>query len=284
MLADLVVAGCGIVGMVCFCLVFAPQAWLNEKRKTTTGLSMATMFVWQSAGMTYAAFLLYESASAWVVFSVVSFMGVAAVIDAQIAVYTKGWRVPVALLSAAIMVATVAVVGILWFAYDWLPDPVAVTLGDLLPAALFTVGFFPQFQVFIETWSVEGYSFGVTALDLVGSVANALVLFLTQGWGGRVWLSALPFLAIAVLHVVLILLALVIIDPCGMSPRRYIGFDDKGVAVESGSADDLTKQVTPEAEAGAASPSAAGAADDAAESLAAEASASSATAAPAVDV
>jgi len=93
-------------------------------------------------------------------------------------------------------------------------------LGHGLPSAFFALGFLPQLRVFVKAWSVAGYSFGITILDVVGSAANTYVLLRTGGG----WAEALPFLTIIGLHGVLVALAVWIL----LTARGGCGASEKG--------------------------------------------------------
>merc|ERR1712151_814587 len=100
----------------------------------------------------------------------------------------------VATLSTALSVGLVVVVA---FLLGTLPSDVALAIGDLLPSLLLALGFLPQFREFLQSWSVDGYSFGVTFFDVVGSAGNTIKLLASPGSSlGTALVDSLPFLVI----------------------------------------------------------------------------------------
>merc|ERR1712060_487546 len=111
-------------------------------------------------------------------------------------------------LSTALSVGLVAAVACL---LGNLPSDVALGIGDLLPSLLLALGFLPQFREFLQSWSVEGYSFGVTFFDVVGSAGNTIKLMASPGSSfGTALVDALPFLVIIAMHGLLLIIVAVI--------------------------------------------------------------------------
>jgi hypothetical protein len=129
-----------------------------------------------------------------------SFCAMSAVLEAQAVVYAPRARAALALLVALFAAASGVGVWALATVFASLPPSALGVVGHGLPAAFFGVGLLPQLRVFVDTWSVEGYSFGITVLDVVGSAANVAVL----GSAGSLWPDALPFLTILACHAVLL--------------------------------------------------------------------------------
>ena len=219
MVADALNVACGIVGTACFALMMVPQALLNYRRSSTVGLSLSLVLLWHGAAIVYIAYTIATRGSAWLLLSMASFSTVSALIEAQVYAYGRDEvaRVgPLAALLAAGSLAGAVLVGEAFRA--WLPPSAQLAIGTLLPALLFAVGFFPQLASFIATRSIDGYSFTVTAFDVVGSAANSAVILLPHGSdagahgadqsaAASAWLACAPFLAIIALHIVLLGLA-----------------------------------------------------------------------------
>merc|ERR1712060_823253 len=127
-------------------------------------------------------------------------------------------------LSTALSVGLVAAVACL---LGTLPSDVALGIGDLLPSLLLALGFLPQFREFLQSWSVEGYSFGVTFFDVVGSAGNTIKLLASPGASfGTALVDAPPFLVIIAMHGVL--LSIVAVIAC----RPRAGKGEAGDVVE----------------------------------------------------
>jgi len=113
------------------------------------------------------------------------------------------------------MVATIASFcssgALAWLMCNWSTEA-RFLVGNVLPGILLGVGFIPQFYEFISKWSVEGYSFGVTAFDVVGSTGNTLSLLAVGGeQPAQALLAALPFLSILAMQLVLLMIAALIV-------------------------------------------------------------------------
>lgn len=194
---------CGAVGAACFALILAPQALLNHRRRSTDGLSLSLVVLWHLGSLIYGGALVVSGASAWLLASMASFCAMSAVLEAQVAVYARKASAPLAVVAAALTLASGLCIWLLARALAAAPTAVLALFGHVLPAAFFGVGFLPQLRVFVGTWEVEGYSFGVTALDVLGCAANTVVL----ARAGSLWPDALPLLTIISLHLVLLALA-----------------------------------------------------------------------------
>lgn len=88
----------------------------------------------------------------------------------------------------------------------------AEALGSGFSSALLAAGFLPQYWVFFSTWSTQGYSFGVTAIDLLGSVANTLCEIIKVHWvfDMKLMWIILPFLIIIGMQTGMVVFAVVI--------------------------------------------------------------------------
>jgi uncharacterized protein with PQ loop repeat len=197
----------GSVGAACFALMLVPQAALNHRRASTAGLSLALVVLWHSAAVLYLSYMTHMHGSTWLLLSMSSFSVVSALIEAQVLAYSgRGPRtiLPMALSFAALSLGFGFGLGRV---LGMLPDAVVFAVGTVCPALLFSVGFLPQFAEFLSTLSIEGYSFTVTALDVLGSAANTVVVFRDEGLVPAAWLGAAPFIAIIALHAVLLCIA-----------------------------------------------------------------------------
>lgn len=216
----------GLTGTVCFALMLAPQAWYNYRRQSTDGLSASLILVWHLASILYAAYEVSSEESlaavVWPLASMAGFMLFSCLIEAQFGAYGPR-AVPlvagflgVCLLTAALTYACSLVLAL---------DPtLREVFGATVPSALLAVGFLPQLYEFLRSWSAEGYAFGVTAFDLVGSAANTGVVFLhTELQLKQRVTAAMPFLVIFFMQVVLLLIvALVIALPRHQLPAEAL--------------------------------------------------------------
>ncbi|KAG8469079.1 hypothetical protein KFE25_007597 [Diacronema lutheri] len=200
----------GSVGTICFASLLAPQVLLNARRRSTAGLELSLVVLWHVASIVYGASLLAEEASIWLLLSMGSFCALSAVLEGQEAAYARSSRVPIVVWAAGLTVASVVAVVLLAVPLRSAPAAIEHVIGEGIPASLFAAGFAPQLHTFMRTKSLEGYSFGVTLLDVVGSAANCGVLLLspTRANAPSFFVSALPFLVIIALHGVLISVAL----------------------------------------------------------------------------
>lgn len=103
----------------------------------------------------------------------------------------------------------------------------AVILGSGFSSALLAAGFLPQYWVFFSTWSTQGYSFGVTALDLLGSVSNTLseIVKVHGVFDMKLISIILPFLIIIAMQIGLLAFAIVIMASNAM-PSSFSGGTD----------------------------------------------------------
>jgi hypothetical protein len=114
-------------------------------------------------------------------------------------------------LLAALSLGSISITVALSWALQRAPSWFSAILGDTLPPILIGAGFLPQMHQFFATKSIDGYSFGVTAFDVIGSLANASVIFAVHGVTTDFFIKAGPFLVIIALHAVLIAIALGIV-------------------------------------------------------------------------
>lgn len=194
---------CGILGAACFASILIPQALLNYQRGSTEGLSLGLITLWHVAALIYTSALVASGASVWILASMASFITMSAVVEAQVAVYMYEVPTPFALLAAGLTVVSGVGGGLLARMISAMPASGAALFGHALPSVFFSLGFIPQFRIFVETWSIEGYSLSVSALDVIGSAANMVLL----ARAGTLWPDSLPLVTIIVLHFALVALA-----------------------------------------------------------------------------
>merc|ERR1712146_663880 len=175
--------------------------------------------MWHSAAILSSAFYVRQPDGFTALLSVAAFALSSAILEGQIAAFrpamaerTSGVRCAVVLgvaalsstLSAGLVAAVACLLGVL-------PADAADGTGDILPSLLLALGFLPQFREFLQTWSIEGYSFGVTFFDVFGSTGNTIAILAAPGSSlGAALLDALPFLLIISMHGILLTIAAVI--------------------------------------------------------------------------
>lgn len=204
----------GAVGTVCFTLMMLPQTVLNFQRRSTEGLSLGMMLMWHASGLLYAGFLLAQpGSSVWLIASMGSFSFLSCIIESQMVAFhpsVKRGQLAI-LLGGTVLLCAVSVlitIGLQWSMLIMSPA-MEFVVGSLGPSVLVGAGFLPQIWVFLTTMSIEGYSFGVTAMDVIGSAANMAVLMSPAGmtWA-QGFAAATPFLTIIAMHAVLVSVAL----------------------------------------------------------------------------
>lgn len=205
----------GVVGAICFALMLVPQVVLNTRRRCTQGLSWGLVIPWHVAGILFVGVTVAAENPQWFsalsMFSQVFFCGICEVQMIAFRRCEKGCRRRL-LMSAGYVIITIFSVALCWAAYAGflvLPHSADFVLGDLIPSALIGLGFFPEFYEFISSMSIEGYSFGVTALDVIGSAANSLLYFVREDEPlSKRFAETAPFLTIIVMHIFLVALAM----------------------------------------------------------------------------
>jgi hypothetical protein len=212
---------CGYAGTAGFILMLTPQIVLNARKRSTEGLSMGLVLLWHSAAVLSTAFYITrQPLNLAPVLSVAVFALSSAILEGQIVAFdpTRAEKTAwprsavlagVTALSSALSVGLVAAVACL---LDVLPPPFAAdAIGDVLPTLLLALGFLPQFREFLQNWSIEGYSFGITFFDVTGSVGNTVAQLASPGSSlGTALVNSLPFLLIIAMHCVLLVIAAVI--------------------------------------------------------------------------
>jgi len=220
MVAKWLLASLGTVGALCFALMMVPQVVLNARRCSTEGLSLGLVLPWHAAGVIFAGGELAAKSPS--LFSILSFTAMAffcGTCEVQRFVYQKSMADQLsfckhlALVSGgSLLVASAsgAVVTGFYFITAAATPQAAHVISEIVPSTLLAVGFLPEFHEFWSTKSIEGYSFGVTVFDIVGSAANCAVYFATESPSQAIASSA-PFLTIIIMHVLLVCLAIFIV-------------------------------------------------------------------------
>jgi len=138
---------------------------------------------------------------------------VSCLVEAQFVIFRK----PQALLYVKLLALTLLFIAtqlcatsLFYLVFRALSEEVAYALGNFCPSVLFVVAFFPQIWEFVSIRDVQGYSFGVTILDIAGCALNCVYLYAQKDLLDATK-EAIPFLAIGFMHLVLIGTALVIL-------------------------------------------------------------------------
>lgn len=211
---------CGFIGTVCFILMLVPQIVLNAKNASTEGLSLGLVLSWHLAAALSAAFFTLQPGSLLPVCSMACFVLTSAIIEAQMIAYSSRLKANSSIRPRTIIIGTSVAftaicfcfVGIFAWGLSLMSAEWTYLLGNVLPSLLLGLGFLPQFHEFISSWSIEGYSFGVTAFDVVGSIGNTVVLLAPANVQPlHALAAALPFLTIIGMHIVLLSIAAVIV-------------------------------------------------------------------------
>lgn len=229
----------GVVGIIGFALMMAPQALLNGRTMSTEGMSLSMVVLWHLAGILCGAYYLAQylgtspgfaqsaassgqASALWMVVSVAFMVLLCCIIEAQVVAYgrlapeakgiARGFCSSKAMLSLllTLAVSTVAI----WALGEWMRIASMDTtywVGNMLASVLLGCGFLPQIWIFVSTRSIEGYSFGVTFFDIMGSAGNTAVTLAPSGTTiPQALVQAAPFLTIIGMHVLLISAAVVI--------------------------------------------------------------------------
>lgn len=209
---DALVGACGFVGAACFASMMIPQILLNRRRQSTEGLSLGLVALWHLGAVFYIAYVHAEDESLWILFSMGSFVVTNAVLEAQAIAYPR--QLAFAILPMAMGLSTLSIMAgvLLGEVLRVSPRSVLLALGSVVPAALFALGFLPQFHEFVSRRSIEGYSLFVSLFDVLGSAANTVVIFHGEVHVSTAFASSAPFLSIIVLHAVLLSIAALVVS------------------------------------------------------------------------
>lgn len=193
-------------------LMLLPQVAENARNKSTEGLSMALVFLWHAAAILSAAFFLCSD-DLFMILSMASFATCCSIIEGQYVGYSSkkgpGPNCLILAVSALGVTVSTGIVFLLVMLFKAVPAS-TTPVGDITPSFLLGLGFLPQYYTFLSTWSIKGYSFGVTAFDVTASVANTVVLLGSNMAFAEAAASAAPFLVIICMHAGLVILAAVI--------------------------------------------------------------------------
>mmetsp|Transcript_4417 Transcript_4417/g.12005 ORF Transcript_4417/g.12005 Transcript_4417/m.12005 type:complete len:276 (-) Transcript_4417:28-855(-) len=209
--------GAGFVGALCFTLMLVPQILLNYRKQSTEGLSLSLVGIWHFAQLLMTAFYLIQPVPPpAVLVSMASFLLASSILEGQAAAYrpamdgaasSRRTGVLVSVCSAMVAVSLLATALLVRLLLA-LPAAGVYLVGDVLASALLALGFLPQYYEFLASWCIDGYSFGVTAFDVVGSIGNTITLFAPPGVRPlKALAAAAPFLTIIGMHVVLLIIA-----------------------------------------------------------------------------
>jgi hypothetical protein len=213
-----ILSGLGVIGTLCFALMMVPQVVLNARRCSTDGLSMGLVVPWHVAGVLFAG--VEAATTEPSLFSILAFLAMVffcGVCEVQALTYRRVQLeghaakhlllISVEALGMACSSGGVAVA--VFFLTRTVSSEVGHLLGVVVPSVLLAVGFLPEFHEFVSNMSIEGYSFGVTAFDILGSSANTALYVVKDGASGALSSSA-PFLTIIGMHILLLCLAVFI--------------------------------------------------------------------------
>merc|ERR1712113_194532 len=173
------------------------------------------VLMWHAAAMLSTAYF-YSSGDLFMILSMAAFATCCSIIEGQHVGYQQSSKqlkshwliISISTLAAACSTGIIVLLVLLFNQVPAAKSPV----GDIAPSVLLGLGFLPQYYTFASTWSIKGYSFGVTALDVMGSVANAAVLFApAHVQVAKAAAEAAPFLVIICMHAGLVVLAAVIL-------------------------------------------------------------------------
>lgn len=219
MAEEFFIGACGLVGAACFASMMIPQILLNRRRKSTEGLSLGLVVLWHLGAVFYIAYVHAEDGSLWILFSMGSFVVTNAVLESQTIAYAR--QLELYLWPTAMGLSTLSIVAgvLLGEVLRISPQGVKLALGSVFPAALFALGFLPQFHEFVSRRSIEGYSFCVTFIDVLGSAANTVVIFHGETRVPMAFASSSPFLSIIALHAILLCIAAHVVF-CHRAPRQ----------------------------------------------------------------
>lgn len=214
------IIGCEVAGTLGFVFMLMPQIALNASKRSTEGLSTGLVGIWHLSAIFMAAFYATQPDSACALWSMIIFSVASAVIEGQIVAFRpalaekSSWTRSVVLVGISmffIAISAAATVLITWILLQVSADAANV-IGNYVPCSFLALGFLPQYQEFISTWSIEGYSFGVTFFDVMGSAGNAVVILAGLGsTPSQTLTEAAPFFLLIAMHVVLLCIAAVIV-------------------------------------------------------------------------
>lgn len=233
------VAALGVINTGSFALVMIPQVVLNLRQRSTEGLSVSMILLWHAGTLLNAAFFLADylgpisdasapspaDSSLWLFLSIVVVTLEFCILEAQVVAYRpqagadttlktrRGCRCSASTIVTLLAMPTISA-GSIWGFCFWMRSTTSVAaywVGNVLPTVILAVGFAPQIHVFIKTKSIEGFSFGVSFLDVTGSVAAIALVFAPEDLSpGEAMAVAIPFITIISCQFVLVFCAMLV--------------------------------------------------------------------------
>jgi len=254
------VTALGVLGVIAFMLMLSPQVLLNHRRRSTKGMSVGLIVMWHVGSLLATAY--YAALPEVAVFGALGlsvFSLFCGIVEAQAFAYkearmsrkssdestdsmmhslssffTSGFAAP-SWLRFLVAFMAITLSGVVFdiglvFLFKATPAEVSFVVGNLASAVLWAVAFLPQMREFIVTRDITGYSFAVSAIDVTGCTANVIILFAPRGASAAQALTeGAPFVAIVVMHSVLVLTALLVVclrpkgvaasEKCGSAPN-----------------------------------------------------------------
>jgi len=221
-----------VLGSLRFSFLLVPQLRLNASRQSTEGLNLCLIMIWHVGTSLIVGYLMTVPGSEQEAFCFGIYLLCSSAILGQFAQYRSGWkRAPTSrrhmeFFGASTLAVVVTLLLVLSFQRVMLRmnDLHRFVAGSIVPTLMVLVGFLPQVRQFLVTGAVHGYSFGLSALDVLGCFSNTVVLFV--GRDVNVWdalKSAFPLLCIMAAHAVLVVTATVV---------SFVGVSSKAAGVD----------------------------------------------------
>lgn len=233
----------GYLAFVCFQLILFPQIHKNYTRKTTQGLSIAMIYMWQFSAGSTTTYFVWTKQPVSLILQLGSFAVLTIVILAQHLKYTLAKsNLYIAMASLANAVCSLALFALYYIAMDegekaghtWVP----VLLGGILPGIVLSVGFFPQYHIIIRDKSTEGVSVYFSMLDLLGSFFSMGAIFLTE----VDWVALSHYLLIVFFEAIMVLFCLYIYPtPKNATNSKLVAMKELSVTIDSTSGSACSK-------------------------------------------
>lgn len=219
-------------------MLMTPQMWLNYRRGSVEGFSLAMTLLWQCASILQSGYLLSTGAATPLVVTWGLNAWTFVVCEAQFLQYrgleacctgedakaeendreggeeSDGNRRCHVFLPAVVLLTIPCALGIglFWWIVDVSPDWVGVLVGGVVPTVFLALGFLPQIHEIYATSSTEGLSIGITCLDLCGCACGLA----TVGITGFDLSAAVPFMVLIFFQLIMACLILCVYPSPGM--------------------------------------------------------------------